>query len=71
MFPVDTLLRSESNHRDPRTDAAQGHRAPDAQAALPDVERPHRVAVLPPVGLGGGDHVVDAAADDAPGEAAR
>src|SRR6185437_10985338 len=50
---------------EPRTHRAEGDGAPDPQAALPDVQGPDRVAALTEVGLGRGDDVVQATADDA------
>src|SRR5665647_628595 len=52
---------------DPRPHRAKGDGAPDAQAALPDRERLHRVAARPEVRGRGGQHVVKASADDAEG----
>src|SRR6185312_9193192 len=50
---------------DPGAEAAERDGPPDPEAALPDVERLDRVAALAEVGLRRGDHVVEAAADDA------
>src|SRR4051812_24168841 len=44
---------------------AEGDRAPDAEAALPDVERLDRLAALPEVVLRVREHVVEPAADEA------
>src|SRR5262249_33737167 len=50
---------------DPRPERSPGDRAPDTQAALPDLEGEHRVAVGAEVVLGRRDDVVDARTDDA------
>ena len=50
---------------DPGAERAERDGAPDAEAALPDLQRVERVAALAQVGLGRGDDVVDPAADDA------
>jgi hypothetical protein len=50
---------------EPDADRAEGDRAPDAEAAAPDVERLDRAPALAEVEVVVGDHVVDPAADDA------
>ena len=50
---------------DPGADRAEGDGAPDAEAALPDVERLDGSPPCPEVRLRGGDDVVEPAADDA------
>ena len=50
---------------DPGAESAEGDRAPDAQAAVPDLERVERVLAGFEVQLGVGEDVVEAPADDA------
>ena len=50
---------------DPGAHPAEGDRPPDAEAALPHVERRHRVAAVTEVPRRVGDHVVQPAADQA------
>src|SRR5690606_13254470 len=49
---------------DVRADGAQRDRPPDAEAALPHVERPHGVAARAPVRVGRREDVVQPSADD-------
>ena len=49
----------------PGAQRTEGDGAPDAEPALPDVERPDGAAAAAEVGLGRGDDVVDPAAEDA------
>src|SRR6185437_3034219 len=50
---------------DPHPERTERDGAPDAQAAVPDLQRVQRVLALGEVQLRVGDHVVEPAADDA------
>src|SRR5690606_3206388 len=50
---------------DPRADTAQRDGTPDAQAAVPDLDRVQRIPALTEVPVRVGDHVVEPAADQA------
>ena len=49
---------------DPGAEGAQGDGPPDAQTALPDLERVERMPAVTEVGRRAGDQVVEPAADD-------
>ncbi len=50
---------------DPRADRTECDRAPDAEPALPDVQRRHRVSPGAEVRVRGGDDVIEPPTDDA------